>query len=130
MTSPSEPIGRLENGLTWPFRLASLNKERQGRPARRTGLESEKASAGAFTISIICNGGWKNSKNFLGRWPAAHKGSLITGRRKIVGANSLPAEISLLLCMHSGLHSTIGMILPFKRYIVCILNHFRNGGIT
>ena len=98
MTSPSEPIGRLENGLTWPFRLASLNKERQGRPARRTGLESEKASAGAFTILYaMFNGGWKNSKNFLGRWPAAHKGSLITGRRKIVGANSLPAEISLLL---------------------------------
>ena len=58
MTSPSEPIGRLENGLTWPFRLASLNKERQGRPARRTGLESEKASAGAFTIYIICDVQW------------------------------------------------------------------------
>ena len=42
MTSWSEPIGRLENGLTWPFRLASLNKERQGRPARRTDLEYGK----------------------------------------------------------------------------------------
>ena len=43
MTSWSEPIGRLENGLTWPFRLASLNKERQGRPARRTDLEYGKS---------------------------------------------------------------------------------------
>ena len=31
-------------------------------------------------------GGWKIVKSFWDGWPAAHKGSFITGRRKIDGA--------------------------------------------
>ena len=37
--------------LPGPFRLASLNKERQARPARRTALELEKAGAGAKAVA-------------------------------------------------------------------------------
>ena len=39
--------------LPGPFRLASLNKERQARPARRTALELEKAGAGAKVLATV-----------------------------------------------------------------------------
>ena len=44
-------MGRLDLALPGPFRLASLNKERQARPARRTALELEKAGAGAKVVA-------------------------------------------------------------------------------
>ena len=48
--------------LPGPFRLASLNKERQARPARRTALELEKAGAGA---KVLATGATVDTHSFI-----------------------------------------------------------------
>lgn len=85
MSQQNWPMRALEMALTWPFSLASLNKERQGNPATRTLQELFQLSS----IDRCVSPEHKMAQapiGFLAQhfaafwiWPAAHNGSLKIG---------------------------------------------------
>ena len=126
MSQQKQPMGVRLSPSTWPFSLASLNKERQGSPAARTDLELSVSSPFLLLSKIIERSqiavssmrskvyrakiGFLVTLHELHFWPAAYKGSPILGRQNIVRASvikpqNFPLPVTCSVFTHGyGLH--------------------------
>ena len=89
MSQQNGPMSCRKTAFTWPFSLASLNKERQGKPARRTVSEPDFLVHWRLLFGKMAQA----PIGFLAQhfaafwiWPAAHNGSLKIGAQNTGGA--------------------------------------------